>query len=148
MEETVLKKGVFALIIACVLALTLTGCGNSNSKSDESAQTATEQPKEVTYESILEDYTQKLKEQTPVLVDEYKSEAKEKAGDVQALAELSNAKIAKLATTCDEGIAEMAKIMQKNGDEYSTYEEWSLKLTDVYMNQSELITDAYTDSAM
>lgn len=148
MEETVLKKGIFALIIACVLALTLTGCGNSNSKSDESAQTATEQPKEVTYESILEDYTQKLKEQTPVLVDEYKSEAKEKAGDVQALAELSNAKIAKLATTCDEGIAEMAKIMQKNGDEYSTYEEWSLKLTDVYMEQSELITDAYTDSAM
>lgn len=147
MDKTALKKGLFAkglfaFILAAVVALLLTGC--SGGASEKKA----EEPKEVTYESILEDYTAQLKEQAPVLVDEYKAEAKEKAGDIAALAELSNAKIAKLAETCDAGIGKMAELMQKNGDEYSTYEEWSLKLMDVYTDQAQLITDAYMASAM
>lgn len=133
---------MFAFILAAVVALLLAGC--SGGASEKKA----EEPKEVTYESILEDYTAQLKEQAPVLVDEYKAEAKEKAGDIAALAELSNAKIAKLAETCDAGIGKMAELMQKNGDEYSTYEEWSLKLMDVYTDQAQLITDAYMASAM
>lgn len=147
MDKTALKKGLFAkglfaFILAAVVALLLVGC--SGGASEKKA----EEPKEVTYESILEDYTAQLKEQAPVLVDEYKAEAKEKAGDIAALAELSNAKIAKLAETCDAGIGKMAELMQKNGDEYSTYEEWSLKLMDVYTDQAQLITDAYMASAM
>lgn len=147
MDKTALKKGLFAkglfaFILAAVVALLLAGC--SGGASEKKA----EEPKEVTYESILEDYTAQLKEQAPVLVDEYKAEAKEKAGDIAALAELSNAKIAKLAETCDAGIGKMAELMQKNGDEYSTYEEWSLKLMDVYTDQAQLITDAYMVSAM
>ena len=142
MDKTALKKGLFAFILATVVALLLAGC--SGGASEKKA----EEPKEVTYESILEDYTAQLKEQAPVLVDEYKAEAKEKAGDIAALAELSNAKIAKLAETCDAGIGKMAELMQKNGDEYSTYEEWSLKLMDVYTDQAQLITDAYMASAM
>ena len=147
MDKTALKKGLFAkglfaFILAAVVALLLAGC--SGGASEKKA----EEPKEVTYESILEDYTAQLKEQAPVLVDEYKAEAKEKAGDIAALAELSNAKIAKLAETCDAGIGKMAEFMQKNGDEYSTYEEWSLKLMDVYTDQAQLITDAYMASAM
>lgn len=142
MDKTALKKGLFAFILAAVVALLFAGC--SGGASEKKA----EEPKEVTYESILEDYTAQLKEQAPVLVDEYKAEAKEKAGDIAALAELSNAKIAKLAETCDAGIGKMAELMQKNGDEYSTYEEWSLKLMDVYTDQAQLITDAYMASAM
>lgn len=147
MDKTALKKGLFAkglfaFILAAVVALLLAGC--SGGASEKKA----EEPKEVTYESILEDYTAQLKEQAPVLVDEYKAEAKEKAGDIAALAELSNAKIAKLAETCDAGIGKMAELMQKNGDEYSTYEEGSLKLMDVYTDQAQLITDAYMASAM
>lgn len=147
MDKTALKKGLFAkglfaFILAAVVALLLAGC--SGGASEKKA----EEPKEVTYESILEDYTAQLKEQAPVLVDEYKAEAKEKAGDIAALAELSNAKIAKLAETCDAGIGKMAELMQKNGDEYSTYEEWSLKLMDVYTDQAQLITGAYMASAM
>ena len=147
MDKTALKKGLFAkglfaFILAAVVALLLAGC--SGGASEKKA----EEPKEVTYESILEDYTAQLKEQAPVLVDEYKAEAKEKAGDIAALDELSNAKIAKLAETCDAGIGKMAELMQKNGDEYSTYEEWSLKLMDVYTDQAQLLPDAYMASAM
>ena len=133
LRKGLLAKGLFAFILMAVVALVLAGC--SGGASEKKA----EEPKEVTYESILEDYTAQLKEQAPVLVDEYKTEAKEKTGDIAALAELSNAKIAKLAETCDAGISKMAELMQKNGDEYSTYEEWSLKLTDVYTEQAQLI---------
>ena len=41
----------------------------------------------------------------------------------------------------------MAELMTTNGDEYSTYEEWAGKLQDVYMTQSQQITDAYMNSA-
>ena len=41
----------------------------------------------------------------------------------------------------------MAELMTKNGDKYETYEEWAAKLTDVYMQQSQQITDAYMASA-
>ena len=75
MDKTALKKGLFAFILAAVVALLLAGC--SGGASEKKA----EEPKEVTYESILEDYTAQLKEQAPVLVDEYKAEAKEKAGN-------------------------------------------------------------------
>lgn len=154
MEKTTLRKGLIAFVLAAAMAFVLAGCGGGSSdqktdqKENQQASQQVEQPKEATYESILADYTQKLEDQAPVLVDEYKAEAKDKKGNINALAELSNAKIAKLAETCDTGIAEMAELMYKNGDEYSTYEEWSFKLTDVYTEQAELITDAYMASAM
>lgn len=37
----------------------------------------------------------------------------------------------------------MAKIMYRNGDEYSVYDEWSQKLYQVYMDYGAQITDAY-----
>ena len=40
----------------------------------------------------------------------------------------------------------MATLMQKNGDEYSVYEEWANKLMEVYTQYSAQITDAYTAS--
>ena len=42
----------------------------------------------------------------------------------------------------------MASLMLKNGDESSVYEEWAGKLTNVYMEQSQQITDAYMSSAV
>ena len=101
----------------------------------------------VTYQSILDDYTKKIADATPGLVEEYNNEAAPIAGDLNALAELSNSKVEKLAEISNQGVSEMATLMQKNGDEYSVYEEWSLKLTDVYTQYAKQITDAYTSSA-
>ena len=43
---------------------------------------------------------------------------------------------------------EMADFMYKKGSgKYSDYEEWSGKLMDVYMDESQKITDAYMESA-
>ena len=45
------------------------------------------------YQSILDEYTQKITEAAPQLVDEFNEEAAGKNGDINALAELSNSKV-------------------------------------------------------
>lgn len=106
-----------------------------------------EQADGTSYQSILDEYTKKLKDATPRLVEEYKSEAAEHSGDINKLAEISNAKISELAEISNEGIEKMANVMYSNGDDYEIYEEWSQKLMDVYMEYAQEITDAYMDSA-
>ncbi|MGC4018355.1 MAG: hypothetical protein QM793_03430 [Muricomes sp.] len=154
-----MKKKILATILAAMLALSFTACGSGGDSSVDTkktdtaaketpAETKTAEPvEESTYQSILDDYTQKIKDATPGLVDEYNSEAAGAAGDVNKLAEISNAKITKLAEISNEGISKMAELMLKNGDEQATYEEWAGKLTDVYMEYAQQITDAYMSSA-
>lgn len=115
--------------------------------SAENDSTEEEQTDDTSYQSILDEYSKKLKEATPGLVDEYKNEAAKHSGDINKLAEISNDKVGKLAEISNEGIGEMANIMYLNGDDYDTYEEWSQKLMDVYTEYAEKIMDAYIDSA-
>ena len=74
-------------------------------------------------------------------------EASEKSRDVNALAGICNSKVEKLAEICNIGVGEMADLMNKNGDDYSKYEEWAKKLQGVYATQSKEIQDAYTSIA-
>ena len=157
-----MKKRLAVLVMIGVMALSFGACGGSKdapkdngASSQTEQQTKTDTPKEDTsqgkeddskdtkdtkkengYQSIYDEYTKKLKEAAPKLVKEYKKEAKDKKGDINALAELST-----------EGIEKMASLMLKNGDKEAIYDEWAEKLTDVYMKQAEKITDAYMESA-
>lgn len=150
-----MKKKILAIAMMATLALSVVACGTdsktSNKEKEKTESNATntkkEAPKEVTYQSILDEYSQKIKDAAPGLVEEYNTESAEKAGDVNALAELSNAKIAKLAEICNAGVEEMAKIKLKNGDDDAKYSEWAGKLQSIYTEQAQLITDAYTSSA-
>lgn len=148
-----MKKKIIAMLLTGAIVLSITACdGNTDSEKDNkaNAETTTKQEEPavaVTYQSILDDYTQKIADATPGLVEEYNNESAAIAGDLNALAELSNSKVGKLAEISNQGVSEMATLMQKNGDEYSVYEEWSLKLTDVYTQYAAQITDAYTASA-
>ena len=154
-----MKKKIVAIMLASMLAVSATACGDSGESSggndtaqeaDEGSNAADEaEPEaaeEVTYQSILDDYTKQIQDATPGLVDEYNTEAADKAGDLEALAELSNSKVEELAKICNDGVGEMADLMLKNGDDQETYEEWAGKLQDVYTEYSTQITDAYTDS--
>lgn len=146
-----MKKKIVAMLLVGAMALSIAACGGGKepTKNNESkAEKVEKEPEvEVTYQSILDDYTKKIADATPGLVEEYNNEAAPIAGDLNALAELSNSKVEKLAEISNQGVSEMATLMQKNGDEYSVYEEWSLKLTDVYTQYAKQITDAYTSSA-
>lgn len=114
------------------------------------ATASTAAPKKTaSYQSILDTYSAKIKAATPKLIEEYNNEAAKNTSGVEGLATLSNAKISKLAEISTEGISEMAKIALLTGSgKYSEYQEWALKLTDVYMAEGKKITDAYMTSAM
>ena len=101
------------------------------------------------YQSILNEYSQKLKNKTPSLITEYKNEASKNTNGLNGLATICNNKVSKLAEISNEGIQKMAEIYYKYGNgKYSEYEEWAGKLQDVYMSEASKIQDAYLDSAM
>lgn len=126
------KLSVILLSLAMISAFVLTSCG-----SGESA-------KEVTYDSIYEEYSQKIKDAAPGLIDEFKSEAESKT-DVMELAEIANDKVSSLAEIQVEGGTKMAELMHKNGDEYSVYEDAYKKLYQVYNDEAMKIYDVYMD---
>lgn len=101
-----------------------------------------------TYQSILDDYTQKIEEATPRLIEEYYAEAAFNINGLEGLAALSNDKVLELADICTDGIEEMAEVMwYTSSGSYSEYEEWAAKLYDVYMDETGKITEAYMKSA-
>ncbi len=97
-------------------------------------------------QTILDDYTQKIKDATPGLVTEYNSKS---AGitDINQLATISNEEVTKRAEISNEGVGKMADLMLKNKDTQDIYQEWAGKLTDVYTEYAGQITDAYINSA-
>lgn len=101
------------------------------------------------YKDIYKDYAKRIKDATPGLIKEYKKEAKKNKDGLTGLAEISNKKISELAEISVEGTEKMANFMMMHGTgKYEEYEEWAGKLNDVYMEESQKITDAYMKSAM
>ena len=160
------KRKVFIILAAIVAALviavalvTLNGGGEEEyvdgDMQDSSVEMADDAEQDVTvpdvdpdatYDSIYDEYTARLKKEAPKLAEEYTNESANLA-TVEEKAQLSNDKISRLAEISNEGVEAMAEIMYANGDDYDVYEEWSMKLMNVYQEQAQLITDAYTDSA-
>lgn len=98
------------------------------------------------YEDIYNDYSKKIIDKTPSLIEEYKSEAAGHAGDINAQAEIANAKVSILAEIANEGVEKMAMLYYKDMD-YSTYESWATQLYDVYMDYAGQIYDVYMTTA-
>lgn len=147
-----MKKKFMALLLISVLGSSLVACGDTKTnepvKEDEIVEEVKEDEEtdDSTYEAVLEDYSKKLKDQAVVLAEEYNNEAAEFDGNLEDLAELVNSKVEKLANTSTEGMEKMALIMTKNGDEYEIYEEWALKLSDVYTEEAQKIMENYLNS--
>lgn len=164
-----MKKKLVTLMLAGIMTFSMMACGGSgnadkndssqNSNQESGAETdatdstdievsnSEENAGDVTYQSILDEYSKQIIDATPGLVDEYNAEAEEAGADIEKLAEISNDKISKLAEINSKGTQEMASLMMTTGDEYETYEEWAGKLYDVYEEYAGQITDAYMDSA-
>lgn len=153
MRNLKMKKSLVGMSLLAVLMLA--GCGTSSTgapsekvseKSEEPAKN--EASADEQYQKILDEYTIKIKEKAPLLVEEYNAEAPNNQGGLEGLATLSNDKIAELAKISNDGITEMAKVQLKAGSgKYEEYEDWSGKLMDVYTKEADAISKAYTDSA-
>lgn len=140
--------GIISIITAAVGAVyEKTPAAGSDTAAPAAAE-AQDTSSTATYESILNDYTQQIKEATPKLIEEYNSEAKESTGSIDELSEISMKKVEKLAAINNKGIEEMSQLMAKNGDSYETYEKWATELISVYEDYAAQIMDAYTESAL
>lgn len=115
---------------------------------EEPVEEATSASADDEYQAILDEYTNKLKETAPKLVEEYNAEYPSNQNGLEGLAELSNDKVSKLAELSNEGVSEMADVHFTSGSgKYEDYEAWAGKLMDIYMTEAEQITDAYMNSA-
>lgn len=120
-----MKKILSMGVVAMLVVLLLTACGGGQ-----------------TYEDVLKEYTDKIEQAAPTLVEEFRTESSG-ITDITKLAEISIAKIQKLAEISTEGIGKMAEIRLKNNDGNGLYEDWAKKLTDVYEREAKKITDEY-----
>lgn len=101
------------------------------------------------YQTILDDYSERIRDAVPGLIEEYNTEAANNTGGLQGLATLSNEKISELAEISNDGISEMAEYYYHSGrGSYGEYEEWAGKLMDIYMEEAAKIQEAYMDSAI
>ena len=100
------------------------------------------------YEAILNEYSQKLKEATPILINKYNDSAKTTQGGLQGLATLCNDKISDLADILLDGMGKMSDVHYYRGSgSYEEYKEWASKLYIVYEEEASKIQDVYTKSA-
>lgn len=122
-----------------------------NSSSDNAISTEADSVSDsgyASYQEILDEYTIKLQEATPTLIEEYNSEAAANDAGVEGLAEISNQKVEALAVISNEGMEKMAAFYMSHGSgQYSDYEDWAKKLQEVYTEEAQKIFDNYLNSA-
>lgn len=129
-----MKKRIFTIIVAGVMMLSMAACGARGQEYD---------PAE--YQSIVDEYTQKIKDATPGLVAEYDEESVALNGNINALGKLAKEKSAKLEAIKDEGLQKIQDLITENGHEEEKYTEWADKLDAVYNQYSEQVTAAYME---
>ena len=172
-------KKLIAVAITGLLAISLGACGSSSNKTEPSSSEqgqmteSSEKKSEVenvadnlknegksvvdsligageSYEDVYGEYSQKIIDATPTLIDEFKAEADGSDGQTDSLAD----ECYYCEVDMDEDDA--VRMSQghykecpyyRNGDEYSVYDEWSQKLYQVYTDYGTQITDAYMDYA-
>ena len=125
-----MRKKIIALLMVAMVA-TLAGCGSSGTKETKKAE-----EKKPTYESVYKEYSQKMNDATPGLIEEYKKDA-EGVSDMNKLANISAKKTEKLANICAKGGKRLAAIHTKENDDEDKYNEWMNKLTDVYQDEAQ-----------
>ena len=164
-----MNRGIVCLVL--VLAMCLSGCviefvpaskpdNSTNSQGNNIASKPTESTEDKSivdkvedallgsYEDILAEYTKKLEEATPILIEEYNEAAKNNQDGLMGLATLCNEKVSELAVISNEGIQKMAELLlYKGSGSYDEYSEWAGKLQDVYMKEAAKIQEAYMNSA-
>ena len=79
-----MKKKIVAMLLTGAMVLSITACGGDKELEKENTAkteaTEKEPEVEVTYQSILDDYTKKIADATPGLVEEYNNESADIAG--------------------------------------------------------------------
>ena len=131
-----------ALLLTCAaLVLTMTACRSKPEITDEREELANigiSVQETSGYQEIYNEYSQKVKDLAPQLRDELAAEM-EGLSQEEAAA-LCEEKVQALAAITNEGIEKMDAYLEEHGNQ-NTYTEWSTKLYDDYINQSDMIRE-------
>lgn len=101
------------------------------------------------FQSILTQYSDKIRAATPGLIEEYKRDVRNNTGGITGLAEICNEKVMKLAAIETEGTEKMAALyLQSGSGSYDDYMEWAAKLYSVYEEEAQKIYGEYMKSVM
>lgn len=120
---------------------------NEISEALDEAKNAVSALTEGSYEDIYNEYSKKLTDATPGLIDEYHAEAASNTNSVEGPADIANAKVEKLAQIETEGTEKMAQFMYTGGSgNYDEYQSWAGKLYDVYDAEGQKIYNEYMTS--
>ena len=97
------------------------------------------------YEAIHKDYANRLRKQTPVLIQEYKKEAEANTQGSFGLLRIQTQKVAALTQTEAEGTADMTFLrLQTNGDaDDPEFDKWAGKLGSVYLEELAKLRAAF-----
>ncbi|MGN8981787.1 LysM peptidoglycan-binding domain-containing protein [Enterococcus villorum] len=116
----------------------------TSTTEDSSTQASEKGTLEKELQSILTTYTQKIKEQTPRLIEEYQAEIQNNQNGVTGLSAIANQKARELQAISDEGINQLQKKYQtaetKDGIDLST---WVNQLSANYTEHVAQISDIY-----
>lgn len=140
----------FKIIIPLFIIITsVNACGtaNTNLQNDTNTNAVTiEADNDVTYQAILDEYEQKLKNKTLKIAEEYNTEYEKISNSAKAMLELAESKWAKILAINAEGIEKMNALMRKNGDDLTVCQEWADKLNACCEKQMDYYKTVYTDS--
>lgn len=97
------------------------------------------------YEEIYLEYSAKLTELTPTLIEEFNVEAEANENGIDGLTDIFDSKIDKLSEIYIKGTEAMTNYMYEvKSSDSALYLEWTQKLSGIFMEESQKITDEYT----
>ncbi|MCL2610165.1 MAG: S-layer homology domain-containing protein [Defluviitaleaceae bacterium] len=100
------------------------------------------------YQQTLDYFSARLHEAIPIIVRDFRQQAEQNTGGLDALIELSLSNMERLATISVDGVGEMAAFMLRTGGDMDTYMRYSALLTEVYTELATQINDIYMEFAM
>ncbi|MDA3972835.1 peptidoglycan-binding protein LysM [Enterococcus thailandicus] len=122
----------------------------TDSSTKSSTESSTNKESEDELQTILTTYSEKLTEQTPILIDEYQTEIQSNQNGVAGLSSIANQKALALQAISNEGISKLKAAHQ--ADSSSTVDINSLvdQLSSKYTTEVAKISDIYlrTSSAL
>lgn len=127
-------------------------------KAEANSKTETTPPKEgntepssksenSAYKAIFDEYSEKLREATPKLAQEYIKEAKDNQKGIEGLAAIYYSKVEDLAAISYAGTEKLAEaLMENSSGKYEEYEDWGKQLYSVYEEEANKLYKEYSKS--
>ena len=123
-----MKVSLRVIPLMLIVILLFTGCSTTD-----------------TYESLYDEYCTKITDISPIILEEFKTEAELIKDDSQALSNLYNKKMEEFSKIPGECDIKMGAVMVANKDDISLCKEWTDKIFAFYQKEVDKLSNAYLD---